>query len=120
MRNKLSNRRNVETTTVTYFSVDGRESHFEASIGFDKNGKPKEIFLAGARTGSETDILLIDAAVSISVALQCGVSATAMSQSISRVSETLDGPPTRPASIIGAALELIASYEKREKTYEEG
>ena len=48
----------------------------------------------------------------ISIALQHGISAAALSHSIGRLPEALDGPSTLAASPIGAALDLIAQYER--------
>jgi hypothetical protein len=57
---------------------------------------------------------LADAAVAISVALQCGVRPRDLAKSISRIPESLDGASTKPASPIGAALDLLAGIDPRE------
>jgi len=56
--------------------------------------------------------ILHDVSVMISIALQHGISARALARSIARLPESLDGPATKPASAIGAALDLIAEYER--------
>ena len=53
------------------------------------------------------DALLGDAAVIVSVALQCGIPARALAKSIARLSTAIDAPATEPASPIGAALDLL-------------
>ncbi len=112
MRQRLLDRRDVETTTLAFRRSDGSSTHFEASIGFDAQGKPKEIFLCGAKSGSDLDAMLNDTAVAISVALQHDVPAKAMAASVARIPEEIDGPGLLPASIVGAVLDLVASYEE--------
>ena len=64
--------------------------------------------------------MLSDAAVTISIALQNGVSAAALAKSIGRIPVVPVGPadleatePERvPASPIGAALDLLRSFEQ--------
>ncbi len=74
----------------------------------------------GRQKGSLINAMLADAAVAISVALQHGVSAKALAKSVGRLPENPvtpagleQGPPARaPASPIGAALDLVSSFEK--------
>ena len=76
-----------------------------ATVGFDPEGRPAEIFLrptGGAKSGSEVDFLLDDLAVVVSVALQHGVPAAALARSVSR---DRDGTPT---TIAGAAVAFLA------------
>ena len=66
--------------------------------------------------------MLADAAVVISVALQHGISAQALAKSVGRQSETpitpadlaRDQSARLPASPIGAALDLLRSFERPE------
>ena len=68
------------------------------------------------------DSLLADAAVTVSVALQHGVSPAALSKSVGRLPNgniapaDLDRPQSgrRPASLIGAALDLLQSLNNGE------
>jgi hypothetical protein len=71
-----------------------------ATVCFDAVSSPAEVFLSGE-----------DASVVISVALQYGISARSLGKSIARIPENLDGPPIKPASPIGAALDLLVDYE---------
>ncbi len=115
-RTWLPNRRPAHTETL---EVDGQL--FEATVGFDpQSGQPCEIFLKAGKEGSMLNTQLADAAVIISVALQYGIPATALSKSVGRrpdngVSQTnQDGvthPDKLPASPIGAALDLVCSFE---------
>ena len=92
---------------------------FNATVGFDNHGRPREVFLTGAKEGSLLAAILADAAVAISVALQHGVPASALAKSVGRLPagpvapSDLDQPQTEklPASPIGAALDLLQGFE---------
>ena len=114
-RHRLPNRRPSYTETL---EVAGQT--FTATVGFDPGTcRPCEVFLTAGKEGSLINAMLADAAVVISVALQHGVSAQALAKSIGRLPEgpvtpaDLDeGKPARiPASPIGAALDLLRSFE---------
>ncbi len=114
-RQRLPNRRPSHTETL---EVAGQA--FTATVGFDpKTNRPCEVFLTAGKEGSLINAMLADAAVAISVALQHGVSAKALAKSIGRLPEIavtpadLDqGPPAvLPASPIGAALDLVTTFE---------
>jgi hypothetical protein len=107
-RQRLPNRRPSETVAI---EVDG--VRFTASVGFDPEGRPAEVFLSGAKDGSGMAGILEDASVVISIALQHGIPASALAKSVARVPDVLDGPAVRAASVIGAALDLVAGYEPR-------
>jgi len=114
-RRHLPDRREAVTETVSFAAGDGRVVRYEATIGLDELGRPKEVFLGGAKAGTDMAAVLADTAVALSVALQHGVTAEAMAMSVSRV-ESADGS-TRggmPASVIGAALDLLVRYERPE------
>lgn len=107
-RRRLPNRRMSETVEA---EIAGQR--LRVTIGFYPEGAPGEVFLNGAKPGSTMDAILADAAVAISVALQCGVRPRDLAKSISRIPEQLEGPATEPASPIGLALDLIASRDQR-------
>jgi len=115
-RTRLPNRRpsHVETLEVT-----GQE--FTACIGFDPvTGQPCEIFLDASKRDSMFGAMLSDAAVTISIALQNGVPAAALAKSAGRLPVVPVGladlratePERVPASPIGAALDLLCSFEQ--------
>ena len=114
IRKRLPNRRPSHTETLR---VDGQAS--TATVGFDECGRPRELFLMAGKEGSMLNTLLADAAVVISVALQHGVPAAALAKSVGRLPDNpitpanLDGsrPGRVPASLIGAALDLVSSFE---------
>lgn len=105
-RRRLPNRRLAVTETI---NVNGHA--LQATIGFDPaTGAPQELFLSGAKDGTHLAAILADTAVILSVAMQCGIPASALGRSVAR----LPGVPVEPAtaaSIIGAALDLIAQWE---------
>jgi hypothetical protein len=106
-RRRLLDRRAAVTEEIDLGNV-----RLTATIGFDPEGRPAEVFLSGAKDGSGMGAILADASVVISIALQSGITAEALGKSISRLPETLDGPATAVASPIGAALDLLARYER--------
>ncbi len=79
-RNRLPNRRPAVTETLM---VEGQS--VEVTVGFAPEGAVREVFLMAGKTGSMLDSLLADAAVSISVALQHGVSPAALAKSVGRL-----------------------------------
>ncbi len=112
-RRRLPNRRPAETQDL---AINGMR--LTATIGFDAEGRPAEVFLSGAKDGSTMAAILDDASVVISVALQHDIPAAALAKSVSRLPVATLAPPFRrigrnsasAASVIGAALDLIAAY----------
>ncbi len=114
-RRRLPNRRPSVTEAL---EVGGQV--VMATVGFDpEDDSPRELFLKAGKEGSLLNALLDDAAVVISIALQCGVSAETLARSVGRLPATpltpaeLDHAQGRkvPASPIGAALDLITAFE---------
>ena len=114
-RARLPNRRPSHFETL---EVDGQI--ITACVGFDPaTNRPCEVFLNGNKQGSQFDAMLADAAVIISIALQCGVSTETLARSVGRLLASpvtpaeLDHASGRkvPASPIGAALDLITAFE---------
>ena len=116
-RTRLPNRRPLITETLI---VGGQA--IEASIGFDPaTGRPRELFLTGAKDGTDLAAILDDASVVLSVALQHGVPPAALVRSVARLPVVLLAPPyleqagdgdqKLPASVIGAALDLVAGLD---------
>ncbi|MCZ6588387.1 MAG: ribonucleotide reductase [Alphaproteobacteria bacterium] len=115
-RKRLPNRRPSHTETL---QVDGQV--FTATVGFDpENDQPRELFLVAGKEGSMLNAMLADAAVVISITLQHGIPAAALTKSVGQLPAgpvtpaDLEGPrPGRvPASPIGAALDLVSVFER--------
>ena len=102
VRQRLPNRRLAVTHDL---DIGGRR--YQATVGLDERCRPRELFLAGAKAGSDMAAVLADLAVGVSVALQHGVAAEAMAVSVGRA-----GAPPTAISIVGAALDLLAAYER--------
>jgi hypothetical protein len=105
-RARLPNRRRAETRELTIGSLT-----LTATVGFDQAGRPAEVFLCGAKDGSGLAAILDDASVVISVALQHGIRPASLAKSIARIPENLEDPAIKPASPIGAALDLLVDFE---------
>jgi hypothetical protein len=105
-RTRLPSRRPAITQDILVGNIT-----LSASVGFDETGQPAEIFLSGAKDGSGLSAILEDASVVISIALQHGIRGAALAKSIARIPESLEGPAVKPASPIGAALDLLVKYE---------
>jgi hypothetical protein len=102
-RRRLPNRRRNETHTLAIHSM-----RLTATVGFDVDGRPAEVFLDGAKDGSGLATVLEDSSVVISIALQHGIPAAALAKSVARMPEKIDGPAVKAASPIGAVLDLLA------------
>jgi ribonucleoside-diphosphate reductase alpha chain len=92
--------------------IDFGGQRLTATVGFDSDGTPAEVFLSGAEDGSGMAAILADVGVVISIALQCGIAASTHGKSIARLPETIDGPAIGQASPIGAALDLLTGYQR--------
>lgn len=106
-RHRLPNRR----PCVSY-DIVVRGQPYVATIGYDPGtGRPLELFLFGAKTGSDMQFALDDAAVTISIAAQLGLDASAVVRSISRLPSPIDDVPREPATVLGLALDLFAAAQ---------
>ena len=98
MRVRLPDRRFAETVMLEH---DG--ARFMVTIGFYPDGRPGEVFTHGARSGSNIDGLLADACVVVSCLIQHSVDPASLAASMGRLGNT------KPASIIGAVVDLVAT-----------
>ncbi|PSO29830.1 ribonucleotide reductase [Bradyrhizobium sp. MOS002] len=99
-REKLPNRRPNETQE---FERDG--IRVILTTGYRPDGEVGEIFLNADRSNSMLDVLMSDAAIIASLALQYGVSLRQISHSIKRDKFGIASSP------IGAALDRISKPE---------
>lgn len=95
-RRRLPTRRRAETTA---FERGGTQCRM--TIGYWADGSVGEIFLNAAHANSTLDVLMSDAAIIASIALQFGVPLDTLKHALKR-----DGQGAA-ASPIGAALDLI-------------
>lgn len=97
-RRRLPDRRPAEVLALEF---GGRA--YQVGIGFDPaSGAPLELFVRGAKVGSDADALQDDMGVALSLLLQHGVAPADIVRSLGR-----DGDGG-PASLMGAAAALLA------------
>ena len=98
---RLPDRRQGITQAVTW-----RGTPLTVQLGFDGAGAVREIFINGAKGGSDVEALFDDACILASILLQYGVSPEELAQHLGR--EGTD--PTSPAaSLIGQAARIAAA-----------
>jgi ribonucleoside-diphosphate reductase alpha chain len=97
-RTRLPQRRAAET-----FSLNLAGRRFEASVGTDAEGHPREVFLKGGKSGTELDILLGDLGVAISIALQYGAPADVLAHGFLRNADRT------PAGVAAAAMDKVVA-----------
>lgn len=102
MREILPNRRLNETQT---FARDGIS--ITMTVGFKADGTPGEIFLSADRADSMLDVLMSDAAIIASLALQNGVPIQQIAHALKRDKFGIASSP------IGAAIDRISKLEVR-------
>ena len=96
------NRRASETITFKWPPNSHRAPTYFVSSSKSNMGTIFEVFVASARPSSPMADVIRDASIIISLALQHGVSVNTLRHSITRLNDNT------AASIIGAALDLIA------------
>jgi hypothetical protein len=99
-RQRLANRRAAET-----FGFECSGLHYTASISRFPDGSLAEIFIGSAKAGSHSDAAARDSAVVCSIALHYCVPLETIRHALLRDSHG------RPASPLGAALDLMAERE---------
>lgn len=114
-RNRLPNRRRAVSTEISFTRSDGEEIKYSATIGFYAPGQPGEVFIGGAKDGTDMAAICADGSVLISLALQYGVPITVLAAAIGRAPELIDGPATRPISVLGAAIDQILEESQTSK-----
>ena len=104
-RISLPDRREQEMFDVDFEGVRAR-----VSIGFDAEGRAREIFVSADHEGSTMDAVLNDSSILVSNLLQLDVTATQLRRSMSRLGGGL-GAATAPTSPVGAVIDLVAEVE---------
>ncbi len=105
-RSPLPFRRENETIDLFF----GNQT-FAVTIGFRRDGSPGEVFVYGAKVGSDLHAMLSDACIVVSLLLQHGVQPAALAHSMGRA-----GNGVIPASLIGALTDLLAETEPHLQT----
>src|SRR5262245_45236503 len=99
-RERLPNRR-----ASIVFEIELHGLHYTATVSRFADGRPAEIFLQNHKPGSQSDCNARDSAVAASLALQHGCPLKVLQRAVLR------DPHGRPATPLGAALDLIAEVE---------
>ena len=97
-RERLPDRRQSETLDLRH---GGRRYHL--TVGEYPDGRPGEVFIHGAKPGSDTDLLCDDIGVLISRLLQHGDDPGALAAGLGKL-----GNGQGPASLIGAIVGVVA------------
>lgn len=104
-RHKLPDRRASETFMLRW---GGMHAEFAITIGFYSNKTPGEVFISGAKAGSEVDAATRDNAVLISLGLQYGVPLAVMQGAMTREQNG------EPSTIAGKVVDMLAASELRD------
>jgi ribonucleoside-diphosphate reductase alpha chain len=96
-RQRLPNRRSHEVVAFEHGGI-----RYCASIGRFDDGRLAEVFLNGAKCGTDLDTNAKDAAIVASLALQAGISAAVIRHALT---SNRDGSASGP---LGRVLELVA------------
>ena len=99
-RNRLPNRRQVSTVSLMWPPNSGERYH--VTVGEYENGAPGEVWVHGAKVGSEFDALLSDASILLSILIQVGYDSDKIAKALGRCESG------ERASIIGAMADLLA------------
>ena len=83
-RERLSNRRPAETFELRYGPDDARH---HVTVGYFDDGRPGEVFLHGAKVGSDADGLHADVGVLVSRLLQHGDTLEAIAAGMARLGD---------------------------------
>jgi hypothetical protein len=108
MREKLPARRPTLTVETSW-----RSHAFSISIGFDYDGRPREMFADAEKPTSDFQAVLADSCIVISIALQFGCTLEELAKSMGST-ETYDAgePVEEPSSPVGhilnAAIQAVA------------
>jgi len=97
-RDLLPQRRRNETFEITF---GGQNTVFSITVGFYDDDRVGEVFIDGAKAGSEMDAIAGDGAVLISMALQHGVPLKTIQRAVARWLSD------EPRTIVGAVIDRI-------------
>jgi hypothetical protein len=98
-RKRLANRRGSETRAFEH----GNQRYTATVSRFEDTGEPAELFLSGSKIGSQSDALVRDASVLVSIALQFGAPLAVIAHALLR--DARGGPSTA----IGMAVDMLVA-----------
>lgn len=94
VRRRLPNRREAQTVELRYGPDDAQ---FHVTLGFFDDGRPGEMFLHGAKVGSDADGLHADVGLLLSRLLQLGDTLEAIATGMARLGDGRNRAPEYPA-----------------------
>lgn len=100
-REVLPQRRRTETFDFVHRHQDGSGTWFTTTVGYYHDGRPGEVFLSARKVTSAVDIMVRDAAILLSFALQHGVSAEQLRAAMLR------GEDGAPHGVFGTLLDAM-------------
>jgi hypothetical protein len=95
-REALPHRRSAET-----FELERANTRFAVTVGFYPDGRVAEVFVTGAKVGSEFEAVARDGAVLLSLALQHGVPLDVMRHALTRESNN------EASTVIGMVVDRL-------------
>lgn len=98
MRATLPPRRRAETVEIRH---GGHNAPFVVTVGFYDDGRPGEVFIDGAKSGSDMAATTRDGAILLSLALQHGVPLETIRHAVSR------NPDGKASSIVGVVVDKL-------------
>jgi hypothetical protein len=104
-RDLLPQRRRAETFTLQY---GGQNTVFDITTGHYPDGEVGEVFVSGAKVGSEMESVTRDAAVILSLAIQHGVPLDTIRHAIARDRHGV------AQSVIGCVVDKIYGERKND------
>lgn len=109
-RERLPNRRPSVVRTITWQEPGGGTIECDIGVSFHLDGRVAEVFASDLKIGSTLRLLLEDACVLASLALQHGVTPTELAHSMGR--QPITETDTAPASIIGAVAAVLVDENR--------
>lgn len=97
-RHVLPHRRRSETFEIEH---GGQNTVFAVTVGYYPDHQPGEVFISGAKAGSEMDAVARDGAVLLSIAIQHGVPLKTIRHALTREHNGA------PSTIIGAVVDRL-------------
>lgn len=106
-RSRLPDRRPSQHIELVW-GPPGQQRTWSLNVGFDAEGKAREIFADGHKPTSDLEAQLDDTCILVSLLLQSGYSAADLVERLGRDGVYPDAPA---ASIVGQALKAAAELE---------
>ena len=110
-RAKLPDRRPHMVSELRWLDRLGAPRACLLGVGFDREGRIREAFVSGLKTGSDIEALVQDGCVALSVAMQCGAEASALAHHLGRQGAIPDSAAASLLGLIAKALPEIEAHE---------